>query len=319
MEKIVVIGGGSGVFQVLKGLKHTDYELASIVTSFDNGGSTGVLVDEFGILPPGDLRRSLVALSSEKDSEILRALFNYRFPKQSSLKGHNFGNLFLQALISIYGNPVTAVQKAGDVLNIRGKVLPISVDKSVLCAELNSGKIISGETDIDIPKHDGAIGIKRVFLTNKARITREAKESIISADLIIFGPGDLYTSILPNTLVDGFKEAIKKSTAKIVYISNIMTKWGETNDYKASDFVKTLLSYINKTKVDYIFCNNQTIPKSVIKKYKQERATPVEVDVAELKKYCKEIILSDFLPNKVGIIRHDSLKIMQKICQILEK
>jgi uncharacterized cofD-like protein len=183
MKKIVVIGGGSGIFNVLKGLKNYPVEITSIVTAFDNGGSTGILRDEFGTLPQGDIRRSLVALAPESENSTLRDLLNFRFPKESSLKGHSFGNLFLQALTSISVSEVGAIKMAADILNIKHKILPVSTDDATLCAKLSNGKIIKGETNIDIPQHDGSIKIKKIYLEPDANIYSESYKAIVSAIL----------------------------------------------------------------------------------------------------------------------------------------
>jgi len=317
MKKIVVIGGGSGIFNVLKGLKNYPVSITSIVTTFDNGGSTGILRDEFGTLPPGDIRRSLVALSPDTGDSTIRELFNFRFPKESSLHGHSFGNLFLQALSSISGSEVSAIKKAADILNIKNKILPISIDNAQLCAKLEDGEIIKGETNIDIPKHDGSIKIKEIYLEPKAIIYSEAYDEILNADLIVIGPGDLFTSILPNTIVEGFSEAIDKSKAKIVYILNVMTKWGETNGFKASDFTKTLLKYLKLEKIDYVICNNSPINPRLKEKYDLEKSEQISIDENELKKYTKNIIITD-VSIQTDIIRHDPIKI-SKIIMDLEK
>lgn len=316
MKKIVVIGGGSGIFNVLKGLKNYPVEITSIVTAFDNGGSTGILRDEFGTLPQGDIRRSLVALAPDSGNSTLRDLLNYRFPKESSLKGHSFGNLFLQALTSISGSEVGAIKTAADILNIKHKILPVSTDNATLCAKLSNGKIIRGETDIDIPKHDGSIKIKKLYLEPEATIYSESYKAIIEANLIIIGPGDLYTSILPNVLVKGFPNAIKKSKAKKVYILNLMTKWGETNDFAASDFAKTLLSYLGMKKLDYVLVNNSPIKPSLVKKYKGEKASPIRIDPENLKKYSEKIIEGD-MALQAEIIRHDPKKVSRTIMKLL--
>jgi uncharacterized cofD-like protein len=308
MKNIVVIGGGSGIFNVLKGLKNYPVSITSIVTTFDNGGSTGILRDEFGTLPPGDIRRSLVALSPDTGDSTIRDLFNFRFPKDSSLHGHSFGNLFLQALTSISGSEVSAIKKAADILNIKNTILPISIDNAQLCAKLENGEIIKGETNIDIPKHDGSIKIKEIYLEPKAIIYSEAYDAIINADLVIIGPGDLYTSILANVLVEGFSDAIKNTKAKIVYILNIMTKWGETNNFLASEFVKTLLSYVKIDKLDYVICNNSPINKDLLEKYKQAKSEQVIIDNEELKKYTDNIIEED-VALETDIVRHDAGKI----------
>ena len=316
MKNIVVIGGGSGIFNVLKGLKDYPVMITSIVTTFDNGGSTGILRDEFGTLPPGDIRRSLVALAPDTENSILRDLFSFRFPEKSSLRGHSFGNLLLQALTSISGNEVGAIKMASTILNIKHKILPISIDNAQLCAELDNKSIIKGETNIDIPKHDGSLRIKRLFLEPNAIIYREAYDAIVNADLVVIGPGDLYTSILPNTLVKGFSEAIKKTDAKIVYVLNIMTKWGETNGFSASNFTKVLLSYIKRDKIDYVICNNSVIKPMLIKKYKKEKSIPVPIDLKELKRYTKKIISEDVILQK-EIVRHDAKKISRLLMKIV--
>jgi len=312
MKNIVVIGGGSGIFNVLKGLKNYPISITSIVTTFDNGGSTGILRDEFGILPPGDLRRSLVALAPDTGDSTIRDLFSFRFPKESSLHGHSFGNLFLQALDSVTGSEVSAIKKASEILNIKNKIFPISVDKAHLCAKLENGEVIKGQTNIDKPKHDGSIKIKDVYLEPNAIIYTEAYDAIVNADIIVMGPGDLYTSIIPNFLVEGFPDAISKTKAKIIYVLNIMTKWGETNNFKASDFAKTLLLYVKKDKLNYIICNNSTINKDLIEKYKGEKAEPVFIDKKELEKYAENIIEED-VSLQADIVRHDAKKIASVI------
>ncbi len=317
MKSIVVIGGGSGIFNVLKGLKKYPVSITSIVTTFDNGGSTGILRDEFGMLPPGDLRRSLVALAPETgNGTTLRDLFTFRFEEKSSLQGHSFGNLFLQALTAISGDEISAVKKASELLGIKGTVLPISIDDSQLCAILENGKIIKGETNIDIPKHDGNLKIKKIYLEPEATIYREAYEAIIAADIVVIGPGDLYTSILPNVLVRGFVEAAKKSKAKFVYVANIMTKWGETNDYAASDFCAAILPYLKKKKFDFVLCNNTSLKPILIKKYESEKAIPIFVDSKELRKYTKKIIEKD-LVYQSDVVRHDAKKLAAAIVALV--
>lgn len=312
MKKIVVIGGGSGLFNVLKGLKHYPVELTAIVTTFDNGGSTGVLRDEFGILPPGDIRRCLVALAPETGDSTLRDLFNFRFAPDSSLRGHSFGNLFLQALADIAGGEIEAIKKVSNLLNIGGSVLPVSIDDAHVMAELSNGQIIKGETNIDIPKHDGALKIKRVYLEPEATIYREAYLAIVEADLLVIGPGDLYTSIVPNLLVRGFGEALGQSQAKTVYILNIMTKWGETNNFQASNFVESLLSYLGREQLDYLIVNNAEIGSNLIKKYKNEKAELVGVDLTRVKKYIGRVIEADIV-SQGDIIRHDAKKLARLI------
>jgi len=316
MKKIVVIGGGSGIFNVLKGLKNYPVSITSIVTTFDNGGSTGVLRDEFGTLPHGDIRRSLVALSPDTGDSTIRDLFNFRFPENTSLHGHSFGNLFLQALTLISGSEVSAIKKATEILNIKNAILPVSIDNAHVFAKLEDGETIKGETNIDIPKHNGEIKIKKLYLEPSAIIYGEAYNAIIDADVVIIGPGDLYSSLIPNILTEGFTDAIKKTKAKIVYILNIMTKWGETNNFSASDFTKILLAYIKKDKINYIICNNSPIRESLLKKYfEQDKSEPVKIDIKNLKKYVDNIIEEDIIL-QTDIVRHDAMKIARVIMRL---
>lgn len=317
MKKVVVIGGGSGIFNVLKGLKNYPVDITSIVTTFDNGGSTGILRDEFGTLPQGDIRRSLVALAPDTGDSILRDMFNFRFPKESSLHGHSFGNLFLQALTSITGSDVGAIKKASDILNIKHKILPVSTDNCHLRAILEDETIIKGETNIDIPKHDGEKQIKKLYLEPQATMFREAYDAILEADLIIIGPGDLYSSIVPNILVNGFTDAINKTNAKILYVLNIMTKWGETTNFKGSDFAKILLSYLNRESIDYILCNNAPIENFLKERYEKEKSFQVIIDSNDIKKYADKIIEKDLLLQTEDIIRHDPQKISRVLMELL--
>ncbi|MCD6528301.1 YvcK family protein, partial [bacterium] len=236
-KKIVVIGGGTGTFTVLCGLKKYSFvDLSAIVSMADDGGSTKILREEFGILPPGSVRPALVALShSEK---LVADLFNYRF-SQGSLKGHNLGNLLITALTKMSGSFEKAINLAGRLLNIKGEVIPSTFTNACLFAQLENGKIIKGETNIDIPKHNGNLKIKKVWLEPSCQPNPQALKKISLAHLIIIGPGDLFSSIIPNLLVKGIPEAIKRSGAKKIFICNLMTKFGETTNFKGKDFVET--------------------------------------------------------------------------------
>lgn len=239
---ITTIGGGTGSTNVLLGLKHLEHaNLAAIVTSSDSGGSTGELRDEFGILPPGDARRAIAALA--KDTERVRRMFEHRFEK-SRMKGHTIGNLLLTGLAEMTGNFEEAVDVLSVMFDVRGKVIPVTLDDTQLCVELVDGQKIVGETNIDVPKHDGSIRIKRAYLTGGGALNPRAKEAIIHSDIIVIGPGDLYTSIVPNLLATGMKEALGKSKAKVIYVCNIMTKHGETNGFEVQDFVDVVEQYI---------------------------------------------------------------------------
>ncbi|HLC74469.1 MAG TPA: gluconeogenesis factor YvcK family protein [Candidatus Nanoarchaeia archaeon] len=312
MKKIVVIGGGTGSFTVLRGLKKYDLDITAVVSMFDSGGSTGLLRDEFGILPPGDVRRCLVALAEDGDNT-LRDLFNYRFDEECSLKGHSFGNLLLTALTKITGSEVAAIKKAAQLLHIKGKVLPVSINHAHLGAELENGHTIVGETNIDVPKHDGNLRIKRVFIKPNATIYPETKDAIANADIITIGPGDLYSSILPNLLVEGMKEAISASKAKKVYICNLMTKWGETNNFTAADHVKEIMKYGGK--IDDVICNNHQVKdRKLLSNYAKEKAFPVIIDHSEIEKLGIKLIEENIITEPV-LIRHDS----EKLAKILVK
>jgi uncharacterized cofD-like protein len=233
----------------------------------DDGGSSGVLRDEYGVLPPGDIRRALVALS--RSDKALRDLFGYRF-RSGSLSGHSFGNIFLSTLEKTTGSFSMAVKKAHEVLNVQGMVIPVTLARTRLFAELENGEIIKGETNIDIPKHDPRLKIKKVSLMPPAKANPDAIETIKEADFIIIGPGDLYTSIVPNLLVEGISEAIKKSKAKKAYIVNLMTKYGETNGFDAGDFVGVIEGHLGKNVVDYFVMNKKEPAEDLLEFYKKK-------------------------------------------------
>jgi len=315
VKKVVRIGGGSGGFNLLRGLKAFPFDITAVFTSFDSGGSHGILRDEFGVLATGDVRRGLLALADEKQADILRKLFDFRFDKEgSTLHKHSFGNLFLVALSSIYGGEVEGIRKASELLNIKGKILPVSLDHSHVHAILENGEEIVGEANIDIPKHNGDIHIKKVFLDPSARIYKETEVAIRSADLIIVGPGDLYSSLIPTLLVGGMKEVLAKSKAKKVAICNLMTKWGETHGFKASEMVQELLRYSGLSKFDYVICNTEPLPPEILAAYEKEKKYPMVCDAA-LKKYAHKVITGEFF-SEADKARHDSKKIAKIISEL---
>jgi uncharacterized cofD-like protein len=303
-KKIVVIGGGTGTYNLLRGLKNYSVDLTAIVSMADSGGSSGVLRDEFGGLPPGDVRRSLVALSED---EIWRDIFEYRF--NGDREKHNLGNLILTALEDKYGNMASAIEKASKLLNVVGKVIPVTLDNSHLYAMLENNETIKGETNIDVPKHNPELKIKKVWLEPPSFIYKKAKEVIYNSDLIVICPGDLYTSIIPNLIVRGVSEAIRESNAKKIYTCNIMTKYGETNNFKASDFVSEIEKYLG-CNLDYILLNNKKPEESMLERYREEKSEFVEPNLKEDSK--RKIILDDFL-SYTSFSRHDPLKIARTI------
>lgn len=300
-EKIVVIGGGTGSYNVLRGLKRYPVDLTAVVTMMDSGGSTGRLRDEFGMLPPGDLRRCLLALSA--DTGLLRSLFEYRFNKGSGLNGHNFGNLFLTVLRDLTGGDAAAVREAARILNVQGQVLPVTLNNCQLGVILENGQTIVGETNINIPKYDPRLRIKSFFIVPRARIFKDAEAAILAADKIIIGPGDLYTSLLPNIGVIGVKAAIRRSGAHVVYVCNIMTKAGETLGFKASDFVRELERYLGRGLVRTVVCNDRKPPAHLLKRYAAEGAEYVEPDLDD-----RRIRRADVLGGR-DLARHDPEKI----------
>jgi len=294
---------------VLSGLKRYSVNLSAIVTMADDGGSSGRLRDDYGVLPPGDIRRALVALS--KSDKVLRELFNYRF-RDGGLSGHNFGNLFLSSLEQITGSFALAVKKAHEVLNVRGEVVPVTLSDTRLFAELENGRLIKGEANIDIPKHDPNLKIKKVFLKPKARANPDALKVIKRADLVVIGPGDLYTSIIPTILVSGITDAIKRSKAKKVFVMNLMTKFGETNNFEAADFVSALENYLGEQVLDYVILNKERPPVSKLKYYKRKDKASFVNPIFEDKR-ARKIKLLD----RGKFIRHDEKKLAKTLTKLL--
>ncbi len=309
---ITTIGGGTGTFNVLSGLgKNEKLNLAAIVTVADSGGSTGELRDEFGILPPGDVRRALVALS--EDTEVVRRLFEYRFKEGRRIAGHTVGNLLLTALSDIMGDFEHGIEELCEMFDVRGKVIPVSLDNIHLGVTLENGKQIVGETDIDIPKHDANIPIRNAFLVGGGRLNPRAKEAIENSDYVIIGPGDLYTSIIPNLLCTGMYEAIRSTRAKIIYVCNIMTKHGETDGFSVEDFVRVIEQYIGEGRIDYVLVNNGDLRTNLLTKYEAEEKTPVRLTDREfiLSKGIK-IVERDFT-SATDYIRHDPRKLARTV------
>lgn len=312
-KKIVVIGGGTGVFTVLTGLKKYFRNLTAVVTMADDGGSTGILREEFGILPPGDIRRALVALSAS-DNKILSELFNYRFEEGRSLLGHSFGNLMIAALERLTGSFEKAIGEASRLLAVQGTVLPVTLKKTFLAAKLEDGSVIRGETNIDVPRYDGRLRIKKIWLEPAASLNPAVRKAILAADAIIIGPGDLYTSLIPNLLVKGMRRAIRQAHGKKIYFVNLMTKFGETTGFRASDFVKTIEQYLGKGVLDYVVVNKTKPSAMRFRPYIAEKAEFVDVDVENLKKPTP--IIANLI-RKSGFIRHDPEKMAQIVRMLI--
>jgi uncharacterized cofD-like protein len=309
---ITTIGGGTGTFNVLSGLgKNDKLNLAAIVTVADSGGSTGELRDEFGILPPGDVRRAIVALA--EDTEVVRRLFEYRFKEGRSIAGHTVGNLLLTALSDIVGDFEHGIEELCDMFDVHGKVIPVTLDNVHLGVTLENGEQIVGETHIDIPKHDASVPIREAFLLGGGRLNPRAKEAIENSDYVIIGPGDLYTSIIPNLLCTGMYDAIRTTRAKIIYVCNIMTKHGETDGFSVEDFVGVLEQYVGEGQIDYVLVNSGELRTHLLSKYEAEEKTPVRLLDRELilGKGIK-IVERDFT-SATDYIRHDPRKLARTV------
>ena len=315
-KKIVVIGGGTGVFTILSALKPHFENLTAIVTMADDGGSTGILREEFGMLPPGDIRRALIALSAS-DNKMLADLFSYRFEEGVGLTGHSFGNLMITALHRLTDDFEKAIEEAGKILMVQGKVIPVTREHSQLMAELEDGQIIKGETNIDIPQHDGRLKIKRVWLKPQSEINPNAKKAILEADLVIIGPGDLYTSLIPNLLVCGVKEALGKTKAKVAYFINLMTKFGETNNFSAPDFLNTMKLYLGEGILDFAVVNNKKPTSQRLSAYVKERSEFVEPDLGNMPPAKNFMPIATDLIRPSGLIRHDLEKVAKVVKMII--
>ncbi|MEK7542130.1 MAG: gluconeogenesis factor YvcK family protein [Patescibacteria group bacterium] len=329
-KNIVVIGGGTGTYTVLVGLKKYPVDLTAIVSMADDGGSNRVMRDGFGLLPTSDIRQCLVALAEKSDNpgRLLRDLFMYRFHKVKGIKGMTFGNLFIAALTDILGSQEEAIKKTSEILRIKGRVLPVTLDDSRLMAEYENGEKVIGEHLIDEPKpqHDGNLRIKNISLSPKAKVYREARDAILKADMIVIGPGDLYTSLIANFVVDGVAEALeqaKAAGAKVVYVLNLMTRWGQTHTFTAKDHIGVLEEYIGANTLDVVLVNSSPLPTNILKKYAVEKSYPVSDN---LRKKHFRIIRSDLLDGKEvkkspgdtlqrSYIHHDS----NKLAKVLSK
>lgn len=307
--RIVAIGGGTGLSMLLSGIKNITNNITAVVTVGDDGGSSGRLRESMGILPPGDIRHCITALADDED--LITKLFKYRFDNGEGLEGHSFGNLFLTALCDITGNMVSAVKASANVISIRGRVLPSTLDDMKLVAEMENGRIVHGESNI--PEAHGKI--KRLYTEpENCKALPEVLQAIHSAELIILGPGSLYTSVIPNLLIKEISEAVSKSSAKKIYVCNIMTQPGETDGYTVSDHLKALIRHAGvEHLLDAVLVNNN-IPKDWSGKYKEKGQYPVKTDTPEIKKLGISICAKNLVDiNKDGFIRHNSSKVARAV------
>lgn len=307
--RIVAVGGGTGLSMLLKGIKHTTNNITAVVTVGDDGGSSGRLREEMGVLPPGDIRNCIAALADDED--LVTKLFQYRFKTGEGLEGHSFGNLFLTALCSITGDMVRAVKESSNVLSIRGRVLPSTLDDMKLVAEMEDGRIIHGESNI--PEAHGKI--KRLFTEpSDCKPLPEVIEAIRNAELIILGPGSLYTSVTPNLLIKEIASEIAKSNAKKIYVCNIMTQPGETDNYSVSDHVKALMQHAGSKDIIETVLVNDFLPSNLAKKYQLSGSYPVKLDYENLKKLGVKVFSRKLIEDsKEGLVRHSSHRVARAI------
>jgi uncharacterized cofD-like protein len=315
--RVVALGGGTGLSTLLRGLKElvirrTDEhasadrpisDLAAIVTVTDDGGSSGRLRRENRILPPGDIRNCMVALS--KDEALLGRLFQYRFQAGHGLIGHSFGNLFLAALTHVTGDFTEAIRVSSKVLAIRGRIFPSTLSNVHLVATLENGRTVHGETRITASRAP----IKRIKLSSRrVRALPLAIEAIKEADLILLGPGSLYTSILPNLLIPEIARAIAKSRAPRVYVANLMTQPGETAGYALADHLRAIQKHVPRRVIDWVVANRQPVSPDVARRYRAQGAEPVAVDLPALQKLGFRVILDDLLEEH-AVIRHHTRRL----------
>jgi uncharacterized cofD-like protein len=322
---IVVIGGGSGSSVVLEGLKkYRDLNLSVIVSMMDDGGSNAVVRDEFGLLPLSDVRKSILALAENNENRFLRELLTYRFANEN-MKGHTLGNLLMIAMADILGSEIEAIKTMSQMFGVRGNVIPVTLDDVRLIAEYDDGSIVKGEHYIDEPGKD--INIVKLRLDGTAKAYPQALEVISKADYIILGPGDLYTTLLPNLLVNEIKKSIKKSKAKVVYISNLMTKIGQTRHRSLKDIVKIIEEHIGR-RLDYILINNGRIPKEAYQRYIADGEHLIQNDLEEGNSRIlvyQDLVANDDIKREKGdilkrsLVRHDPQKLGRTLYHIFNE
>ena len=319
--RVSCIGGGTGLFNLLMAIKNISGIVpASIVSMTDDGGSSGRLRESFGVLPPGDLRRSLVALSNAP--EIMNELMTYRFDRGSCFTGHNLGNLLITALAKIKGSMSNAVSGLGDILNIQGIVHPVSTTKSKLCALFEDGRIVKGESNIDLcKKRPSELRIKDCWHEPESKCDIGAYSSIINSDFVMIGPGDLFTSVITNLLIKDIRKAIAQTRAKKIYVCNLMTKPGETSNFDALDHVKEISKYLKGDYLDYIvISDNNRLSMDSVLRYSRKGQFPVKAgSLSKIRKITKAKIVVADVAHERELIRHDNEKLKDVVFEIIKK
>ena len=318
IKKIVTIGGGSGQFVLLSGLRTTrDTDITAVVSMVDSGGSTGRLRDELGILPPGDILKCILALSPHQDA--VRTILLKRFQNDRRLAGHSAGNMLLTMLSRYTGNFPAGVAALAEILDARGTILPVTIDRATLVAELTDGRRIYGEEAIDLPRGTQRERIKDVFLVPHHHADISVYPPVLTAiekaDYIFLGPGDLFTSVIPNLIVPGVKQAFEKTQARLFFILNVMTKYGETQHFTGRDFLAILEEHLGR-KVDGVIANQTRPSDEMLKAYDRQKSEMVRIEPDHAFWRERELILTDILDPDAGIVRHDQDK-LSRIIQTL--
>lgn len=315
--KIVIIGGGKGLSNILSGLKEFTSNITSIVSTFDDGGSTGKLREELDILPPGDIRRSIIALSKKEPS--MEKLLSYRF-HDGKIDNHSLGNLIIAAMTDIMGGFAPAIQTLSSIFNVRGKILPVTLDNTKLCAGLENGEIVVGEDNIRPRSLEAKSRIKQIFLKDtEATPAPGVIEAIMDADVIVIGPGSLYTSVICNLLVNDIGKAIIQSKAKKVMIANLMNEPGETLGYTLARHVNEVERYLGKHALDYVIANNGEVTEEMLYDFNQGASTPVTNDLENIQNRTISVIQEDLIITAPNAILHDNLRVSEIIMEIAKK
>lgn len=326
---VVILGGGTGTFVVASALKTLSVHVTAILTMVDDGGSNKVLRDEFGLLPTSGIRQCIIALS--ENQTLLRELFTYRFHQGNGLNGMTFGNIFMAAMADITGSQKKGIEETCRLLNVKGTILPISYDDARLVAKYEDGTEVTGEHFIsDELNHDGSMRIVDMWTEPESKISDEARDAIVNADLVILGPGDFFTNTVANLVIQGVPEALKESKGKICFISNLMAKYGENYAYSLKDFLIDLKKYLPLEEIDYVLINNNlNFPADLLKLYEQARDMPVSDNISEADLHpnvqiIRTDLLSDVIPKpqagdglQRSVVRHSPKKIAQKIGELL--
>lgn len=328
-SNIVVIGGGTGTFTVLNGLKEYPVHLSAIISMMDSGGSNRILRDEFGILPTSDIRQCIVALSTSEANETLRSLFTYRYSQGTGITGMTFGNLFMAALTDIYGSQKQAIEETCKLLNVKGDIIPVTYDQSHLVARYENGVQVLGEHYIDEPSmENGQHAISELSLIPEPKVNEDAVNTILNADLIVLGPGDLFTSTICNLVIPEIADALQKTKGKVLYIMNLMTKFGQTNNFTAANHLEKLQYYLGQKTIDYCLVNKDTkYSRQTMRRYQSEHSIPVMDDLSNVHngtKVIREKVSSNVIHSKQkadhlvrSLIRHDSNRLAKAIMTLV--